>query len=514
MDKLTDLTRQLGIHKSLHGDPPIPKYGLFGRIQFRCSCSRQGNNSSVSKFIVVRTYPLFALLCMLLLPPTRRASLWSSLIDASAQYTGPWLVAGDFNTISSWQEKKGGARRDNDSMFDFNNFQVQAGLSDAGFTGAKFTWCNNRQEDAHIWMRLDRVLLNGPALAYLPSLKVQHLARVASDHCPLLIKLGESIRRPSSFKYMRAWHSHESFLNVVSDSWTTVCHNNPLLNIALKLKARRQRLKTWNWCTFGNTSLKQELITTQRNHYQILADKARAKWMAKGDRNSKLFHAMIKARRVRNNIKIELADRTAFSVNPPPEAFADIDATISESHNEQLTALPSEQSSHNVVKSFKCTWAGRPINFINKIISGILNARPAKVLPLVISPEQSGFMSDRNMTEAIALAHDLTCHINNGRPGVLWDGSPYGHFKSNQGVRQGVPISPSLFIITMEIFSRLLISKCRDGSIIPYFVKAGALQIPHLLYSDDMLVFTNACEHSMQRLQEVSGNNALHHFTD
>ncbi|KAL9691450.1 hypothetical protein QQ045_011874 [Rhodiola kirilowii] len=86
---------------------------------------------------------------------------------------------------------------------------------------------------------------------------------------------------------------------------------------------------------------------------------------------------------------------------------------------------------------------------------------------------------------------------------VLWDGSLFGHFKSNQGVRQGDPLSPSLFIICMEVFSRMLQRGCRSGRIEPYFVKVGAVQVSHLLYVDDILIFSNGSKHSLERLLTI-----------
>ncbi|CAM8983825.1 unnamed protein product [Rhodiola kirilowii] len=99
---------------------------------------------------------------------------------------------------------------------------------------------------------------------------------------------------------------------------------------------------------------------------------------------------------------------------------------------------------------------------------------------------------------------DLIYHlISNCWYSVVWDGSSFGHFKFNQGVRQGDPISPSLFILSMEMFSRLLHSRMADGSIVPYFVKPGALPISHLLYVDDMLLFTNGNMESVESLMRV-----------
>ncbi|KAL9689689.1 hypothetical protein QQ045_010078 [Rhodiola kirilowii] len=196
----------------------------------------------------------------------------------------------------------------------------------------------------------------------------------------------------------------------------------------------------------------------------------------------------------------------------------------------------------------------RPIslcNVVHKLLSGLLNTRLARILPSIISQEQAGFMSGRGTIESVTLAHDLTCHINNGGAGgnvvmkidmakaydrvswlflhrmmralgfgsqwcdlvyrtisgcfysVLWDGTAYGRFKSNRGVRQGDPLSPSLFIICMESFSRLLHRHISDGLLQPYFVKTGALQVNHLLYADDLLLFTNGTEQSIENLMHM-----------
>ncbi|KAL9670646.1 hypothetical protein QQ045_008201 [Rhodiola kirilowii] len=251
--------------------------------------------------ISVRVKRITAFICTFVyasLFRTVRTSLWNSLVSASDHYIDPWLVI--------------------------------------GYKGAKFTWCNNRQEEDVIWLCLDRFLINDAALAELLELKVDHLARVASDHCPLLISFGSSARRPAEFKYLRIWHKHPHFLDVVHESWKLEQHANTLLNFVLKLQALCRRLQGWNWNVFGNTNIrlrelstqvptletqhqahpfdndilqtlmqaKQALVTTQQSHFQMLADKANANWIAEGDRNSVIFLSLINTRRSRNRVFI------------------------------------------------------------------------------------------------------------------------------------------------------------------------------------------------------------------
>ncbi|KAL9667981.1 hypothetical protein QQ045_002351 [Rhodiola kirilowii] len=66
----------------------------------------------------------------------------------------------------------GGNHSDASPMFAFNEFQLQAGLSDGGFSGSPYTWSNNQSGVNRIWERLDRTLLNGLAMSEFPMLKL------------------------------------------------------------------------------------------------------------------------------------------------------------------------------------------------------------------------------------------------------------------------------------------------------------------------------------------------------
>jgi hypothetical protein len=70
---------------------------------------------------------------------------------------------------------------------------------------------------------------------------------------------------------------------------------------------------------------------------------------------------------------------------------------------------------------------------------------------------------------------------------VLLNGSPFGHFRPSQGLRQGDPLSPFLFIIGTEALSRLLHHRLKG-----YCVSRDSMAINHLLFADDLVIFTSA----------------------
>ncbi|XP_074291417.1 uncharacterized protein LOC141618208 [Silene latifolia] len=69
------------------------------------------------------------------------------------------------------------------------------------------------------------------------------------------------------------------------------------------------------------------------------------------------------------------------------------------------------------------------------------------------------------------------------------NGSIEGYFPGKRGLRQGDPLSPYLFVICMEILSRLL-RKLPTHPGFSYHPKCVKLNLTHLVFADDLLVFT------------------------
>ncbi|KAL2248255.1 UNVERIFIED_CONTAM: hypothetical protein Sindi_2677800 [Sesamum indicum] len=194
----------------------------------------------------------------------------------------------------------------------------------------------------------------------------------------------------------------------------------------------------------------------------------------------------------------------------------------------------------------------RPIslcNVTNKILSKLFYTKISQALPDLISPSQSGFVPGRLIADNILLAEEMTHHLDMshskgnlilkldmykaydrvnwkflymilekmGFPTrfivlikhviehcwftILVNGEPSGFFKSSQGLRQGDPISPALFILAAEVLSRglnHLFSQNPDM----FYQTSCKTRVSHLAYADDIIIFTRCEEHSLTKLMQ------------
>ncbi|KAL2248412.1 UNVERIFIED_CONTAM: hypothetical protein Sindi_2693500 [Sesamum indicum] len=72
---------------------------------------------------------------------------------------------------------------------------------------------------------------------------------------------------------------------------------------------------------------------------------------------------------------------------------------------------------------------------------------------------------------------------------VALNGSLHGFFSGKKGLRQGDPISPTLFLLSMEYFSRLVKRKTSTLDF-NFHPKCEKLKMTHLLFADDLMLFS------------------------
>uniref|UniRef100_A0A7N0TUX1 Uncharacterized protein n=1 Tax=Kalanchoe fedtschenkoi TaxID=63787 RepID=A0A7N0TUX1_KALFE len=322
-----------------------------------------------------------------------RRRIWDNLLYVNRSLKVPWIIGGDFNVISCWEEKKGGRFYDDGSMYEFNSFIIQSG----------------------IYKRIDKVFINPEGLIKFPEINLTLLPRILSDHTPLLVCLERHIVRKSSFKFMRMWCEHDSFYPFVIQCWNEISQGPGLFNLAAKLSHLRSRLKLWNRNVFGDVDQQLDGLTFdiqslddslchgwnadvftklqekkaqfrvwQNRKYMMLEDKANLHWLKEGDRNSKVFHAAIKDRVSINRISIKVEDgsyctdsesigRLAVShfselfsgqrYYPDTALLQDVPRMITAEDNEHLSTRPGEEEIKKAVFDLSAVSAPGPDRF-------------------------------------------------------------------------------------------------------------------------------------------------------
>ncbi|KAI0497271.1 hypothetical protein KFK09_020494 [Dendrobium nobile] len=218
-----------------------------------------------------------------------RGDLWSQL-ERSMEISSPSIIGGDFNYILNKEEKRGGKR----FLFskgprDMKSFMVNSDFHDIGVVGPRYTWCNNKDGNYRIWERLDRCILNSLAMQKLPLAVNRHLARMASDHCPIVLKMDDRIRfKPRIIK------------NKCKDLY------------ALKDSLKKEILELQNKEAFSNNWSAEDLFVLRNKVHQLNItlrrlstwwnQRAKARWHEEGNTNSKLFQNFMTARRNGNRI--------------------------------------------------------------------------------------------------------------------------------------------------------------------------------------------------------------------
>lgn len=176
----------------------------------------------------------------------KRKALWEEVHSIAGLINSPWLLAGDFNTLSSPTEKEGGNPASIRKCAIFSNWIENSGLIDLGSTGPQFTWKRDNVQE-----RLDRALGNLPWQEKF-STNLIHLPRIGSDHRPILIKVSTEDARSKQdrpFRFQAACLLHAEFDDFLKRNWRQSG------DIATSIERLTKQMQDWNVNTFGKIFL-------------------------------------------------------------------------------------------------------------------------------------------------------------------------------------------------------------------------------------------------------------------
>lgn len=424
-------------------------------------------------------------------------------------------------------EKKGGRPHSMSKSMPFLQCIMDCELTDIGYSGCPYTWCNGCPPEKRIWKKLDRVLVNQDWLNLFETTSINHLIRTGSDHSPLFITAVNNPKTyPKYFRFLDLWTEEEEFQAVVQQAWNIEVQGSPMWRFHLKLKNTCKCLSHWSKNTIGNifhhvkdletkvaelessmindssevnrTALNQAnalLIRAYKKEESFWRQKSGVKWYVEGEVNSKFFHSVVNGRKKRLSLKKlrrddgnwiegdeEIAREAVSSFQKQfTKDSSDVDLSIlscipklvSDEDNKMLTNQPTLDEIKDIVfsmdpqsspdpdgisgKFYQSCWdiikidlllmvldffVGttipraithsclilipkvknpqsftdlRPISLSNvscKIISKLVNQRLSPLMHKLITPNQTGFIKGRSITENIMLTQDMIHNIN------------------------------------------------------------------------------------------------------
>ncbi|XP_020266342.1 uncharacterized protein LOC109841815 [Asparagus officinalis] len=184
-----------------------------------------------------------------------RKVLWEDLLSFKMNVDCPWLVGGDFNAITSSDEKIRGAPVTNTDTDDFQSFVAASKLAHIKTTGYFFTWGNKQNADTRVWSRLDRTLVNEDWILNYTTSRVEYLMPLYSNHSPGLITIGDdNFEGKKPFKFFNMWTKHPKFLEVVRSAWSFNVRGYNMYKFYSKLKNLKPLLKELNKKNFMDIS--------------------------------------------------------------------------------------------------------------------------------------------------------------------------------------------------------------------------------------------------------------------
>ncbi|XP_019160127.1 PREDICTED: uncharacterized protein LOC109156749 [Ipomoea nil] len=211
-----------------------------------------------------------------------RRRLWRDLRQSSRSITGPWLTAGDFNSVVQREETMNYSSFSSQRSSDFVNWIQEEGLIDLGFSGPKLTWIKDGSSDSIKGARLDRALCNTAWRTRFPDALVQKEWKSYLDIPSNVSNLANKLTDWNRSEFGNIFIRKRMLLARLGgiQSRLEISFHRGLAKLKRKLRAELEE-----------TLYHEELLWFQ---------KSREEWIASGDRNTAFYHAAATVRKSRN----------------------------------------------------------------------------------------------------------------------------------------------------------------------------------------------------------------------
>ncbi|XP_060968286.1 uncharacterized protein LOC133035873 [Cannabis sativa] len=230
-----------------------------------------------------------------------RHTTWELLRDLADDSNLPWCIIGDFNNITTHEDKKGGLLYPESLINGFNAALHDCRLCELQLRGHRYTWERGKGTQNHIEIRLDKAFATQSWLTIFNEASLSNFDFSSSDHTPIFLEPAPAVMsKPITIlRYENAWSREPLCGQIVQNCWEANVH----LSLVDKAKLCLETLINWGRDLTGH--FKKRLSNTQQEIYW----KQRSKqfWLNGRDKNSKYFHATASSRK-RNNQIVQLQD--------------------------------------------------------------------------------------------------------------------------------------------------------------------------------------------------------------
>ncbi|GJX35260.1 ARID DNA-binding domain-containing protein [Tanacetum coccineum] len=287
--------------------------------------------------------------------------------------------------------------------------------------------------------------------------------------------------------------------------------------------------------------------------YKLLSQKSKINWLNDGDKNTAFFHKVVKGRKHKSRIESICNDNGVryFGDDVPGQFVKHFQNFLGTKRKVQ----PMDENDKVFFKKLNVVEASNMIKEITneeikKALFDIDNDKaPGLIiksgLEKVVSINQSAFIPGKNIQDNILLTQELlkgynrknepercalkidlqkaydtmswsflkkvlkrfgfhevmvnwimTC-VSTSAFSICLNGQTHGYFKGARGLRQGDHISPYLFTLVMEVLNLIMIKNIKADGRFRYHAGCKDLQLNHLCFADDLMVFCNGDVHSI-----------------
>uniref|UniRef100_A0A2N9G0U3 Reverse transcriptase domain-containing protein n=1 Tax=Fagus sylvatica TaxID=28930 RepID=A0A2N9G0U3_FAGSY len=360
----------------------------------------------------------------------------------------------DFNYVVEESEKEGGNRGSTSTLNFLKELLFELEAIDLGFSGNLFRWWNKRWGRGAIRERLDREISNPSWRLAFPKASVFHLGAINSDHARLLVDTNpaDDFYPRLNLRFVAMWVRDPRCGGVIKEAWKSKVTGSHSFVLCRKQSSTTSALKKWNKDVFGHCQSRIKELTSELEAVQ-----------GQGRMEQNLF--------------------TEEEVNFPSDLEHLLNPIISSSENSDLCRIPTAQEIKCIIFDMDNQKAPGPDGLLALFYKRYWNMVGHTVTEAVKSFFTSGKLLKEIETfvRQAHLAFSVHLHPRKSK-----------HFYPSRGLRQGDPLSPYLFILCQEVFSRLIDKEHAAGNMRGVKMNVRGPNFTNVMFADDIMLFSKA----------------------